>query len=78
MHKDSKRREPLLYHAKPTLGKIQVVPTKKYATQRDLSLAYSLCVAVPCLKITKDVNNLYKYTSKGNLFKKKRKEINVC
>jgi malate dehydrogenase (oxaloacetate-decarboxylating)(NADP+) len=40
MNKDSKRREALLYHAKPTPGKIQVVPTKKY-TQRDLSLAYS-------------------------------------
>ena len=41
MNKESKRREALLYHAKPTPGKIQVVPTKKYATQRDLSLAYS-------------------------------------
>jgi malate dehydrogenase (oxaloacetate-decarboxylating)(NADP+) len=36
--KIAKRREALLYHAKPTPGKIQVVPTKKYATQRDLSL----------------------------------------
>ena len=67
MHKDSKRREALLYHAKPTPGKIQVVPTKKYATQRDLSLAYSPGVAEPCLEIAKDVNNVYKYTSKGNL-----------
>ena len=67
MHKDSKRREALLYHAKPTPGKIQVVPTKKYATQRDLSLAYSPGVAEPCLEIVKDVNNVYKYTSKGNL-----------
>jgi malate dehydrogenase (oxaloacetate-decarboxylating)(NADP+) len=48
-------------------GKIQVVPTKKYATQRDLSLAYSPGVAEPCLEIAKDVNNVYKYTSKGNL-----------
>jgi malate dehydrogenase (oxaloacetate-decarboxylating)(NADP+) len=56
-----------LYHAKPTPGKIQVVPTKKYATQRDLSLAYSPGVAEPCLEIAKDVNNVYKYTSKGNL-----------
>jgi malate dehydrogenase (oxaloacetate-decarboxylating)(NADP+) len=62
-----KRREALLYHAKPTPGKIQVVPTKKYATQRDLSLAYSPGVAEPCLEIAKDVNNVYKYTSKGNL-----------
>jgi malate dehydrogenase (oxaloacetate-decarboxylating)(NADP+) len=63
----NKRREALLYHAKPTPGKIQVVPTKKYATQRDLSLAYSPGVAEPCLEIVKDVNNVYKYTSKGNL-----------
>jgi len=67
MHKDSKRREALLYHAKPTPGKIKVVPTKKYATQRDLSLAYSPGVAEPCLEIVKDINNVYKYTSKGNL-----------
>ncbi|WP_411376957.1 NADP-dependent malic enzyme [Flavobacterium psychrophilum] len=67
MSKDNKRREALLYHAKPTPGKIQVVPTKKYATQRDLSLAYSPGVAEPCLEIAKDVNNVYKYTAKGNL-----------
>ncbi|MDQ5930667.1 MAG: hypothetical protein QG594_2455, partial [Bacteroidota bacterium] len=67
MNKESKRREALLYHAKPTPGKIQVVPTKKYATQRDLSLAYSPGVAEPCLEIAKDVNNVYKYTAKGNL-----------
>jgi malate dehydrogenase (oxaloacetate-decarboxylating)(NADP+) len=67
MHKDSKRREALLYHAKPSPGKIQVVPTKKYATQRDLSLAYSPGVAEPCLEIVKDINNVYKYTAKGNL-----------
>ena len=67
MDKNSKRREALLYHAKPQPGKIQVVPTKKYATQRDLSLAYSPGVAEPCLEIAKDVNNVYKYTAKGNL-----------
>ncbi|MFL0354146.1 NADP-dependent malic enzyme [Xanthomarina sp. GH4-25] len=67
MSKQSKRREALVYHAKPTPGKIQVVPTKKYATQRDLSLAYSPGVAEPCLEIAKDVNNVYKYTAKGNL-----------
>lgn len=67
MDKDSKRREALLYHAKPTPGKIQVIPTKKHATQRDLSLAYSPGVAEPCLEIAKDVNNVYKYTAKGNL-----------
>jgi malate dehydrogenase (oxaloacetate-decarboxylating)(NADP+) len=67
MSKQSKRREALVYHAKPTPGKIQVVPTKKYATQRDLSLAYSPGVAEPCLEIEKDKNNVYKYTAKGNL-----------
>ena len=67
MHKDTKRREALLYHAKPTPGKIQVVPTKKYATQRDLSLAYSPRVAEPCLEIVRDIDNVYKYTAKGNL-----------
>ncbi|PKA83254.1 allosteric NADP-dependent malic enzyme [Ulvibacter sp. MAR_2010_11] len=67
MSKQSKRREALLYHAKPKPGKIQVVPTKKYATQRDLSLAYSPGVAEPCLEIEKDVKNVYKYTAKGNL-----------
>jgi malate dehydrogenase (oxaloacetate-decarboxylating)(NADP+) len=66
-HKDSKRREALLYHAKPKPGKIEVIPTKKYATQRDLSLAYSPGVAEPCLEIKKDVDNVYKYTAKGNL-----------
>ncbi len=67
MSKQSKRREALIYHAKPKPGKIEVVPTKKYATQRDLSLAYSPGVAEPCLEIEKDVNNAYKYTNKGNL-----------
>ena len=64
MENYNKRREALLYHAKPTPGKIQVVPTKKYATQRDLALAYSPGVAEPCLEIEKDVNNVYKYTAK--------------
>lgn len=64
---DSMRREALLYHAKPTPGKIKVVPTKKYSTQRDLALAYSPGVAAPCLEIEKDKNNVYKYTAKGNL-----------
>ncbi len=64
---ESKRREALIYHAKPTPGKIKVVPTKKYATQRDLSLAYSPGVAEPCLEIEKNTANVYKYTAKGNL-----------
>jgi malate dehydrogenase (oxaloacetate-decarboxylating)(NADP+) len=67
MENNNKRREALLYHAKPTPGKIQVVPTKKHSTQRDLSLAYSPGVAEPCLEIAKDINNVYKYTAKGNL-----------
>ena len=67
MHKDTKRREALLYHAKPKPGKIAVVPTKPYASQRDLSLAYSPGVAEPCLEIAKNINNVYKYTAKGNL-----------
>ncbi|MCB0460087.1 MAG: NADP-dependent malic enzyme [Flavobacteriaceae bacterium] len=61
------KRDALLYHTKPTPGKIQVVPTKKHATQRDLSLAYSPGVAAPCLEIAKNKKDVYKYTSKGNL-----------
>ncbi len=67
MSNERKRREALVYHAKPHPGKIQVVPTKKYSTQRDLSLAYSPGVAEPCLEIHKDKENAYKYTTKGNL-----------
>ncbi|MBA6313356.1 NADP-dependent malic enzyme [Cellulophaga baltica] len=67
MSTESKRREALVYHAKPQPGKIKIVPTKPYATQRDLALAYSPGVAEPCLEIAKDKENAYKYTSKGNL-----------
>lgn len=67
MSKENNRREALVYHAKPRPGKIEVVPTKKYATQRDLALAYSPGVAIPCLEIAQEVNNVYKYTNKGNL-----------
>ncbi|PJB12993.1 MAG: NADP-dependent malic enzyme [Flavobacteriales bacterium CG_4_9_14_3_um_filter_40_17] len=63
----SKRSDALNYHEFPTPGKIQVVPTKKYSSQRDLSLAYSPGVAEPCLEIEKDKANAYKYTIKGNL-----------
>jgi len=59
--------EALAYHQKPFPGKIQVVPTKKYATQRDLALAYSPGVAAPCLAIEKNPSDAYKYTAKGNL-----------
>jgi malate dehydrogenase (oxaloacetate-decarboxylating)(NADP+) len=67
MKRRTTRKQALDYHSKPTPGKIKVVPTKKYATQRDLSLAYSPGVAEPCLEIEKDKANSYKYTSKGNL-----------
>ena len=67
MSNSKKKSEALLYHEFPSPGKIKVVPTKKYATQRDLSLAYSPGVAEPCLEIEKDPENAYKYTSKGNL-----------
>lgn len=67
MSKEKQRREALIYHAKPQPGKIKIVPTKPYSTQRDLALAYSPGVAEPCLEIAKDKENVYKYTSKGNL-----------
>lgn len=67
MSKQKIRREALVYHAKPQPGKIKIVPTKPYATQRDLALAYSPGVAEPCLEIEKDKDNVYKYTAKGNL-----------
>ncbi|HDZ06911.1 hypothetical protein LCGC14_0051010 [marine sediment metagenome] len=67
MSNEKLRREALIYHAKPQPGKIKIVPTKPYSTQRDLALAYSPGVAEPCLEIAKDKENAYKYTSKGNL-----------
>ena len=67
MKNKNNRRDALVYHAKPNPGKIEVVPTTSYSTQRDLSLAYSPGVAHPCIEIEKDVKNIYKYTSKGNL-----------
>lgn len=57
----------LAYHSEGRPGKIEVVPTKPYQTQTDLSLAYSPGVAEPCLEIQKDQQNAYKYTDKGNL-----------
>ncbi len=67
MKKQSKRKQALDYHEFPKPGKVEVVPTTKYATQRDLSLAYSPGVAVPCLEIEKNPDTVYKYTNKGNL-----------
>ena len=65
----SKKEEKasLIYHSKPKPGKIAIIPTKSYNTQRDLALAYSPGVAVPCKEIDKQENNVYKYTNKGNL-----------
>ena len=57
----------LLYHSQGKPGKIEVVPTKPYRTQTDLSLAYSPGVAEPCLEIQRNPNDAYKYTNKGNL-----------
>ena len=57
----------LEYHAQGKPGKIEVVPTKPYSTQRDLSLAYSPGVAEPCLEIEKNAEAAYDYTAKGNL-----------
>lgn len=62
-----RKQDALDYHATGRPGKIEVVPTKPYASQRDLSLAYSPGVAEPCLKIAENVEDVYKYTSKGNL-----------
>ena len=67
MNKNQQRRKALVYHAKPKPGKTEVVPTKSYSTQRDLALAYSPGVAIPCQEIEKQLENVYKYTNKGNL-----------
>jgi malate dehydrogenase (oxaloacetate-decarboxylating)(NADP+) len=68
MQKDDLRKQQALeYHAKGRPGKIEVVPTKEAKTQRDLSLAYSPGVAVPCLEIAANPEDVYKYTAKGNL-----------
>jgi malate dehydrogenase (oxaloacetate-decarboxylating)(NADP+) len=62
-----KREDALDYHASGRPGKIAVVPTKPLNNQRDLALAYSPGVAVPCLEIAARANDAYKYTAKGNL-----------
>jgi malate dehydrogenase (oxaloacetate-decarboxylating)(NADP+) len=64
---DTRREQALEYHAQGKPGKIEVIPTKEAKTQRDLSLAYSPGVAEPCKEIAKDIDNVYKYTAKGNL-----------
>src|SRR5215210_5971182 len=67
MPKDLRKQQALEYHSKGRPGKIEVIPTKDYKTQRDLSLAYSPGVAVPCLEIAANPEDIYKYTAKGNL-----------
>jgi malate dehydrogenase (oxaloacetate-decarboxylating)(NADP+) len=67
MQKNLRKQEALDYHSKGRPGKIEVIPTKATKTQRDLSLAYSPGVAVPCLEIFDTPENVYKYTAKGNL-----------
>lgn len=62
-----KDTEALRYHSMGKPGKIEITPTKPHSTQKDLSLAYSPGVAVPCLKIQENQQDVYKYTNKGNL-----------
>src|SRR5947207_8194822 len=67
MAKNKINQEALDYHSQGRPGKIEVVPTKPYSTQRDLSLAYSPGVAEPCLRIADNKEDVYRYTAKGNL-----------
>lgn len=67
MSKTNRKQDALDYHSQGRPGKIQVVPTKPYSSQRDLTLAYSPGVAEPCLKIADNKDDVYKYTAKGNL-----------
>jgi malate dehydrogenase (oxaloacetate-decarboxylating)(NADP+) len=61
------KEDALLYHSRGRHGKIEVIPTKPYCTQFDLSLAYTPGVAYPCLEIEKTPDDVYNYTAKGNL-----------
>jgi malate dehydrogenase (oxaloacetate-decarboxylating)(NADP+) len=61
------KENALLYHSRGRHGKVEVIPTKPYSTQFDLSLAYTPGVAYPCLEIQKNPEDAYRYTSKGNL-----------
>ena len=67
MQTNNLKKEALEYHARERRGKVEVVPTKPYSTQRDLSLAYSPGVAEPCKAIADNPQDVYKYTAKGNL-----------
>ncbi|MCD4730249.1 MAG: NADP-dependent malic enzyme, partial [Bacteroidales bacterium] len=61
------KKDALKYHSEGRPGKLEVIPTKPYSTQRDLSLAYTPGVAIPCLAIQDNPSEAYKYTAKGNL-----------
>ncbi len=61
------KEDALIYHSRGRHGKIEVIPTKPYCTQYDLSLAYTPGVAYPCLEIEKTPDDVYNYTAKGNL-----------
>ena len=65
--REVKKQEALDYHSEGRKGKIEVKPTKPYSSQRDLSLAYSPGVAMPCLEIAEDKHKAFDYTAKGNL-----------
>ncbi|PJJ83889.1 NADP-dependent malic enzyme [Mucilaginibacter auburnensis] len=67
MDTPNRKQEALNYHSKGRPGKIQVIPTKPTNSQRDLTMAYSPGVAEPCLRIAENVEDVYKYTAKGNL-----------
>ena len=67
MDTPNRKQDALNYHSKGRPGKIQVIPTKPTNSQRDLSMAYSPGVAEPCLRIAENVDDVYKYTAKGNL-----------
>src|SRR5260221_14555025 len=62
-----RKQDALDYHTKGQPGKIEVTPTKELSTQLDLALAYSPGVAEPCKEIAANKDDVYKYTSKGNL-----------
>ncbi len=62
-----RKEEALDYHSSEPKGKIEVIATKPFLTSRDLSLAYTPGVAEPCREINKNVDDVYKYTAKGNL-----------
>ena len=67
MPSKNRNQDALDYHSQEPKGKIAVIPTKAVASQRDLALAYSPGVAVPCLALAENIKDVYKYTAKGNL-----------